>query len=185
MANCPGKNANAVSELALGLMLCIDRRIAEGVSMLKDGNLNKGMFASCRGIHDRTLGLIGFDIVSKNVCRAAKALGMNVIVCASTQHAGLEEEMGFTYASQDELLDRADIVSLHTSLTSETNGMVNEDFLRKMKTDAMLINTSHESLVNEDALLAKLENCPDFWVGTDVYNGEPTAETSEFKHPIS
>ena len=84
MANCPGKNANAVSELAMGLILSIDRRIAEGVNMLKAGNLNKGMFANCRGIHGRTLGLIGFEDISKNVCRAAKAFGMKVIVCAPT-----------------------------------------------------------------------------------------------------
>ena len=139
--------------------------------MLKAGNLNKGMFANCRGIHGRTLGLIGFGDISKNVCRAAKAFGMNVIVCTPTQHALLEEEMGFTYMSQDELLAHSDIVSIHTPSTPETNGMVNEDFLRKMKTDAMLINTSHGNLVNEDALLAKLEACPDFWVGTDSYNG--------------
>ena len=84
MANCPGKNANAVSELAMGLMLSIDRRIAEGVNMLKAGNLNKGMFANCRGIHGRTLGLIGFGNIGKNVCRAAKAFGMDVIVSTRT-----------------------------------------------------------------------------------------------------
>ena len=153
--------------------------------MLKAGNLNKGMFANCRGIHGRTLGLIGFGNISKNVCRAAKAFGMDVIVSTRTEHAGLEEEMGFSYVCQDELLARSDIVSIHTSSNQETVGMVNEDFLRKMKTDAMLINTSHSNLVNEDALFAKLEACPDFWVGTDVYNGEPSAEACEFKHPIS
>ena len=93
--------------------------------------------------------------------------------------------MGFSYVCQDELLARSDIVSIHTSSTPETDGMVNEDFLKKMKTDAMLINTSHSNLVNEDALLAKLEACPDFWVGTDVYNGEPTTKACEFNHPIA
>ena len=73
---------------------------------------------------------------------------------------------------------QSDIVSIHTPSTPETNGMVNEDFLRKMKTDAMLINTSHGNLVNEDALLNKLETCPDFWVGTDFYNGQPAAEAA-------
>ena len=60
VANCPGKNANAVSELTLGLILMIDRRMAEGVNMLKSGAWNKGMFANCRGIKGRTIGLIGF-----------------------------------------------------------------------------------------------------------------------------
>ena len=54
-----------------------------------------------------------------------------------------------------------------------------------MKADAMLINTARGNVVNEEALLAKLEACPDFWVGTDVYNGEPTAKACDFQHPIS
>ena len=60
VANCPGKNANAVAELAIGLMLSIDRRMAEGNALLKDGKWKKGMFASCKGVRGRTLGLIGF-----------------------------------------------------------------------------------------------------------------------------
>ena len=63
--------------------------------------------------------------------------------------------------------------------------MVNYEFLGKMKGDAMLINTSQGDLVYQDALLAKLEACPKFWVGTDVYDGEPTKEACEFKHPIA
>lgn len=64
--------------------------------------------------------------------------------------------------------------------------MVNEEFLGKMKSDGMLINTSRGNVINEEALLAKLESCPNFWVGTDVYNGEPTVKaTNDFVHPIS
>lgn len=59
VANCPGKNANAVAELAIGLILSIDRRMAEGNALLKSGKWNKGMFASCKGVRGRTLGLIG------------------------------------------------------------------------------------------------------------------------------
>lgn len=64
VANCPGKNANAVSELTMGLILSIDRRIAEGVNMLKQGTWNKGMFANCTGVKGRTIGLIGFGNVA-------------------------------------------------------------------------------------------------------------------------
>jgi D-3-phosphoglycerate dehydrogenase len=64
VANCPGKNAHAVAELALALMLSIDRRVAEGVSLLKEGKWNKGMFANCSGLKGRTLGLIGCGFIS-------------------------------------------------------------------------------------------------------------------------
>jgi len=84
VTNCPGKNANAVSELTMGLILSIDRRIAEGVTMLKTGNWNKGMFAECRGIKGRTIGLIGFGNIAQRVCRAARAFEMNVLVSTRT-----------------------------------------------------------------------------------------------------
>ena len=88
--------------------------------------------------------------------------------------------------SQDELLARSDIVSLHTPGTPQTNNMVNEDFLGKMKPDSVLINTARGSVVNETALLAKLESCPNFWVGTDVFVGEPTEKAKNgFNHPIA
>lgn len=64
VANCPGKNANAVSELTMGLILCIDRRMAEGNQLLKEGKWNKSMFASCKGLKGRTLGLIGFGNIA-------------------------------------------------------------------------------------------------------------------------
>ena len=71
-------------------------------------------------------------------------------------------------------------------LTKETQKIVNVDFMSKMKSDAVFINTSRGDIVDEDVLLAKLESCPDFWVGTDVYNGEPDElSTDTFVHPIA
>lgn len=88
--------------------------------------------------------------------------------------------------SQDELLARSDIVSVHTPSTPQTKGMVNAEFLGKMKPNAVFINTSRGNVVDEEALLAKLESCPKFWVGTDVYLGEPTVKaTDDFNHPIA
>lgn len=186
VANCPGKNANAVSELAIGLILSIDRRMAEGNQLLHEGKWNKGMFANCKGVKGRTLGLIGFGNIGQNVCRVAKALEMKVIVHTRTQKPGLDDEMGFTYAaSLDELLAHSDIVSLHTPSTAETKGMVNKSFLDKMKANGVLINTSRGNVVVDEDLLKKLEECPDFWVGTDVFNGEPSAKQEQWSSPLS
>lgn len=186
VANCPGKNANAVSELAIGLILSIDRRMAEGNQLLHEGKWNKGMFANCKGVKGRTLGLIGFGNIGQNLCRVAKALEMKVIVHTRTQKPGLDDEMGFTYAaSLDELLAHSDIVSLHTPSTAETKGMVNKSFLDKMKANGVLINTSRGNVVVDEDLLKKLEECPDFWVGTDVFNGEPSAKQEQWSSPLS
>ena len=75
---------------------------------------------------------------------------------------------------------------MHVPLTKETRKMVNVDFLSKMKKDAMFINTSRGEIVDDDVLLAKLESCPEFWVGTDVYNTEPSdMEADDFEDKIA
>ena len=87
--------------------------------------------------------------------------------------------------TQDELLANSDIVSLHTPSTAETKGMVNAAFLDKMKPNGVLINTARANIVDEDALLAKLTANNDFWVGSDVFVGEPTAKECDFTHPLA
>jgi D-3-phosphoglycerate dehydrogenase len=64
VANCPGKNADAVAELTFGILLSIDRRLAEGVQLLKEGKWNKGLFINSVGVKGRTLGLIGFGSIA-------------------------------------------------------------------------------------------------------------------------
>ena len=74
----------------------------------------------------------------------------------------------------NEMLKRSDIISIHAPITPKSRRMVNVDFMQKMKRDGVLINTSHADIVDEDVLFAKLEACPDFWFGTDVYSDMPT-----------
>lgn len=167
------------------MIISIDRRMAEGNELLHQGKWNKGMFANCKGIKGRTLGLIGFGNIAQGVCKAATALEMNVLVHTRTVKAGLDKQMGFTYVSLDELLAQADIVSLHTPSTPETKNLVNKAFLDKMKNDAVLINTARGNCVVDADLLEKLNSCPDFWVGTDVFNGEPTTKEQEWSSEVS
>lgn len=98
VANCPGKNSHAVAELTMGFILSIDRRIPEGVQLLREQKWNKGMFANCTGIKGRTLGLIGFGAIAQLVLERAKAFELNVIVHTRTQQVGLEKKLGFQYA---------------------------------------------------------------------------------------
>lgn len=84
LTNCPGKNSHAVAELTLGFILSIDRRIAEGVQLLKEGKWNKGMFANCSGIKGKTIGIVGFGSIGQLVAERAKAFEMNVIVHTRT-----------------------------------------------------------------------------------------------------
>ena len=95
VANCPGKNAHAVAELTMGFILSVDRRIPEGVQLLREQKWNKGMFATCTGIKGRTLGLIGFGNIAQLVLERAKAFDLSVLVYTRTKQEGLEKRLGF------------------------------------------------------------------------------------------
>lgn len=80
VGNCPGKNAVAVAELAMGLMISVDRRIPENVRDLKESKWNKGEYSKSVGLKGRTLGIVGYGNVGKEVAIRAKSFGMKVIV---------------------------------------------------------------------------------------------------------
>lgn len=82
-------------------------------------------------------------------------------------------------------MKRSDIVSIHTPNAPETKGMINKAFLSNMKPDAVLINTARGAVVNDDDLLAHLEEHKNFWYGTDVYNGEPAGKDGPFENKIA
>ena len=109
VTNCPGKNSHAVAELTLGLILSIDRRIAEGVQLLKEGKWNKGLFANCSGIKGKTIGIVGFGAIGTLVIERAKAFEMEVIVYTRTPKEGLDKKLGFTYTDDiKQLLAQSD-----------------------------------------------------------------------------
>lgn len=129
VANCAGMNSHAVAELAMGLMLSVDRRIADGNALLKEGQWHKGDFAKCRGIKGRNMGIIGFGNIGQLVCQRANGFEMNILVDDMFQEAGLDKELGFTYVPRDELLAQSDFLSLHVPSVAATKGMINKDFL--------------------------------------------------------
>ncbi|CAI2371667.1 unnamed protein product [Moneuplotes crassus] len=182
VANCPGKNATAVAELAMGLIINIDRRLAENYLLQKEGKWRKGMFAKCQGLKGRTLGLIGFGNISQKVAQRALAFEMKVITYDVVQ----KDTEGIEFASSiDEVLEVADIVSLHVPNLPTTKGMVNAEFLAKMKENAVLINTARGEIINEEDLALHLETNNNFWYGTDVLKGEPSSKECDWEHPLS
>ncbi|MBQ8015244.1 MAG: D-2-hydroxyacid dehydrogenase, partial [Clostridia bacterium] len=120
----------------------------------------------------KTLGIIGFGKIGKAVARIAEAFGMKVL--ASTNHPEPFENVEF--CEKDELLEKSDFVSIHCPLTTLTEGMVNAEFLSKMKKSAMLINTSRGQVVNENDLAAALKNGVIAAAGLDVLSTEPPAK---------
>jgi D-3-phosphoglycerate dehydrogenase / 2-oxoglutarate reductase len=181
VANCPGKNAQAVAELAFGLIIAVDRFIPDNVAQFREGKWNKKAFGKARGLHGRTLGLVGLGNIGKDMIPRARAFGMDVI--AFSQHTSEQEarELGIRLVgSPDELARQSDIVSVHTSLRPETRGLLGEAFFTAMKLGAYFINTSRCEVVDQSAL-ERVVNDGKIFAGLDVFEDEPSTPEGTYE----
>ena len=159
--NTPGQNANAVAELVLGLLVFAVRNFYNG----KAGSELMG----------KTLGILAFGNVGRNVARIAKGFGMNVIAYDAYCPAEVIEAAGVTaVGNQTELFEKADIVSLHIPATPETKQSINRELVGKMKKGGILINTARKEVIDEAGLLALLDERTDLKYISDI---KPDADT--------
>lgn len=177
VANCPGKNAAAVAELALGHMLNADRRIADNVAALRDGQWKKKTFAKgTRGLKGRTLGLIGMGNIGTEVAQRAQAFDMNVVAWDISLTPDRAAQLGITQVDGPvKVAQAADILSVHVALNEHTKGLISDAVLSALKPGAIFINTSRGPVVDE-AALAKAVTENDIKCGLDVFCDEPSAE---------
>ena len=189
VANVPGKNAIAVAELAMGLLLAIDRHIAVGNADLKSGVWNKLEYSKADGILGKTLAIVGLGEVGFALAERASAFGMSVTALRKPERSaaslGRIRSAGVTLVdSLEELLGQADVVSLHVPKSPETVGMVDEKFFDMMKEGAILLNTSRGEVVDGDALLAALDS-KNIRAGLDVWPDEPSQKSVDWASPLS
>lgn len=180
VANCPGKNAAAVAELAFGLMLSVDRHIPDNVSEFRAGRWNKKGFAKAGGLYGRTLGLIGMGMIGKEMVTRAKAFGMNVVVNSRWMTDQDATDAGVSLAATPEnLAAQSDFVSVHSSLNPNTKGLLGEAFFSAMKPGAVFINTSRSEVVVQSALESAM-NTRGIRAGLDVFDDEPSTAEGEY-----
>lgn len=184
VANCPGKNAVAVAELALGLMLCSDRHIHLADADLRAGRWKKKTYASADGIKGKTLGVIGCGQIGTEVITRAKAFGMPVVAWSRSLDSKRARELGvMRCANVSEVAERSDVVSVHLARTEETRGLLGAEFFAAMKPNATLINTARDGIVDESALLRALDE-KNLRYGADVFDGEPSSGEASFESPL-
>lgn len=184
VANCPGKNAIAVAELAFGLILALDRRIPHNTADLKLGKWNKKEYSKAKGLFGSTLGLIGTGQIGQEVIKRAQAFGMPVVAWSRSLTTSRAKELGVEMKSSPlEVAAAADIVSLHVALKDETRGMINEEFFNAMKDGAFFINTSRAEVVDQTAL-EKAVKGKGIRAGLDVFAGEPSSGTGNVEADI-
>lgn len=180
VCNVPNYGETAVAEHTFALMLALARNIPRAVYRTSHNNFSvEGLEGS--ELAGKTLGVIGAGKIGSAVIRRARAFDMQVLVHERTSTVKLEKQTGARSVSLNELLKKADIVTLHIPHTPETHHIIGKAALRRMKPEAMLINTARGGLVDTKALHAALIHKQLAGAALDVLEGE--GELKEAHHP--
>ncbi|KXA90986.1 hypothetical protein AKJ65_02695 [candidate division MSBL1 archaeon SCGC-AAA259E19] len=173
VTNTPGVMAESVAEHAIMLMLASAKNLVRADRETREGEWKWGEYRG-EELWNKTLGEIGLGRIGSNVARKArKGFGMRVLVHDPYVSESEVLELGGKYEYLDSLLKESDIVNLNVPLTEETYHLLGEDELQKMKTSAILVNTSRGAVVNEKALIKALKNGQIAKAGLDVLEQEP------------
>ena len=174
--NTPTDFAVPTAEVALGLMISVMRRIAEGERYVRAGAWHAPVPGRFDGpsLAGKRLGLVGFGAIAREVAVRARAFGMDIVYHARRRADDqLERALGATWLPLDDLLAVADVVSLHVPLTDETRHLVDARALARMKPTAYLVNTARGRVVDQAALIGALRDGALAGAGLDVFADEP------------
>lgn len=170
--NTPQANSVATAEHTMAMILAVSRKLPTAHASLLAGEWRRADFVGWQ-LYRKTLGIIGFGRIGRLVAGRALGFGMEVIAYDPFVSEEIARELGVTLVDLDDLLENADYITLHTLLTSETEGLVNADNISKMKDGVVLINSARGSLVDEQALEAALISGKVKAAALDVYGKEP------------
>lgn len=174
--NTPNASSNSVAELVLGHMIGIARYIPISKVTMEDGQWNKKQYKGVE-IGGKTLGIIGLGRIGKALANKARALGMNVIF----YDMFIKEDDNYPYYPFEELLRRADFISLHVPSTGKP--LIGEEEFKLMKDGVHIINAARGGVIDEEALLNALNTGKVAGAGLDVYENEPNPNSDICCHP--
>ena len=179
--NTPGGNATSVAEHTLALILSLARSVPSASASLKAGRWER---KKCQGneVFGKTLGIIGLGSIGRQVAQRAKPFGMEIIAYDPFVSSDAAKDSGVELMELDPLLGRADYISLHLSLTSETAGIINAETIAKMKDGARIINCARGELIDTSSLEAAILSGKIGGAGLDVYEREPPGDSPLIKH---
>ncbi|GIX49243.1 MAG: 4-phosphoerythronate dehydrogenase [Candidatus Tectimicrobiota bacterium] len=160
----------SVADYVFALMLAVMRRVVEADRLVRQGRWEVRVSTD---VWRKTLGIVGLGRIGKAVARRARGFEMRVLATDVVQDAAFAAQYGVTYVPLDELLQQADIVSLHAPLTPQTRHLLDARALRLLKPTAVLINTARGDLVDEAALVAALREGRLSGAALDVFHHEP------------
>ncbi|MEX0929842.1 MAG: NAD(P)-dependent oxidoreductase [Balneolales bacterium] len=180
VSNCPGKNSIAVAELAMGLIIALDRRIPDNVMDFHGGKWNKGLYTQADGLSGKKLGVIGTGRIGRELIKRAQAFGLDVGAWSRSLTTEQAEQLDINhFDSIEKLVRNSDILSVHLAVTPETRGIISKSVFSDMKPGTLFINTSRAEVIDEDALIEALKS-DRIQAGVDVFNDEPEQKEGSF-----
>lgn len=178
VTNTPGVNAQAVADLAFGLILSITRKIP-----MLDRTTKEGSWIRATGIevYGKTIGILGLGAIGKNVANRAKGFEMQVLAYDPYIDEAYAKKNNIKICSFEEIITRSDIISLHLPLNEQTRHIIGKDAFKKMKTGAIIVNTSRGGIIDEDAAIEALVSGKLGGLGLDAFEVEPPLKSKLFE----
>ena len=172
VVNAPEASTITVAEHTIGLILSLARRIPFADASLKAGKWEKKKFMGCE-LRGKTLGVIGLGRIGTQVALKAKAFDMKILAYDPYITEAYGRELGIEVASFEEVLKRADFITVHVPLTDKTRGLIGREEFNKMKEGAYIVNCARGGIIDEDALIEALNSGRIAGAALDVFEVEP------------
>jgi len=182
VVNAPNGNTLAAAELTMALMLGVARHLAQADETTHRGEWQRSRLVGIE-LNGRTLGVVGFGRIGRAVATRAEAFGMKVVAHDAVLTGAQIEGMGAEPLTLDELLARADVITLHIPLLPSTRNLINAEALARMKPGSIILNVSRGGVIDEAALAEALHSGHIAGAGIDVFEREPPKESPLFAEP--
>eukprot|EP00428_Durinskia_dybowskii_P076738 CAMPEP_0170358746 /NCGR_PEP_ID=MMETSP0117_2-20130122/2386_1 /TAXON_ID=400756 /ORGANISM="Durinskia baltica, Strain CSIRO CS-38" /LENGTH=531 /DNA_ID=CAMNT_0010612963 /DNA_START=191 /DNA_END=1786 /DNA_ORIENTATION=+ len=182
--NTPGGNTVSTAQLAMSLLCSLARNIPAADMSIKEGKWDRKSFTGIE-LNGKTLGVVGCGRIGQEVAKCAKEMGMQVVGYDPVMTAEAFKEAGLEQVELGEIWRSSDFITVHTPLTPQTTGLLNEDTLMRCKRGVRIVNCARGGIVDESALLKMLENGQVGGAALDVFTSEPPKEhlSSLIAHP--
>jgi phosphoglycerate dehydrogenase-like enzyme len=177
VTHVPGYATEAVAEHTLALLLAAARRLRRADRHVRKGDFDWRPFGGIE-LREKTLGIIGTGSIGSRVAEIAKAFGMQILAYDKYPNRQTAQQIGMTYVDLETLLKKSDFITLHVTLTAETEGLIGKKQIDLMKSGVTIVNTSQGKVIDERALVEALKIGRVSFAGLDVFSEEPPAKNN-------
>ncbi|WML59337.1 phosphoglycerate dehydrogenase [Neobacillus sp. PS2-9] len=180
--NAPGANTIAATEHTLAMMLSLARKIPQAHKKTSNGEWDRNSFKGVE-LYKKTLGVIGMGKIGTEVAKRAKSFGMNILGFDPYLTEERAQKLGMTKASLDLIAQESDFITIHTPLTNDTRGLINDEYLSKTKKGVRFVNCARGGIIDEKALVRAVQSGHVAGAALDVFEKEPVADPELLENP--